>query len=131
MEAGYEEWTLVPEIGPKMAESLEAFFKDESNLSIIERLKSSGLKLTKDDSKQDVKKSFDGKTFVLTGTLSGFSRTEAKALIEQGGGKVSSSVSKKTDYVLAGEAPGSKYDKAIKLGVEIIDEAVFGRMIEE
>lgn len=78
-----------------------------------------------------MKKSLEGKTFVLTGTLSGFSRTEAKALIEEGGGKVSSSVSKKTDYVLAGEAPGSKYDKALKLDVEIIDEAAFRRMIEE
>jgi DNA ligase (NAD+) len=131
MEAGIEEWTQVPEIGEKMAESLDAFFKDSSNISILEELKVSGLKMEESDSKKDVKKSLEGKTFVLTGTLSGLSRTEAKALIEEGGGKVSSSVSKKTDYVLAGDAPGSKYDKALRLGVEIIDEAAFRRMIEE
>jgi len=131
MEAGGDEWTRVPEIGQKMAESLEAFFKDPSNLSILEKLKLSGLNMTEGDSQNLINKSFEGKTFVLTGTLKGFTRTEAKSFIENGGGKVSSSVSKKTDYLLAGQGPGSKYDKAIKLGVEIIDEAAFGEMIKE
>lgn len=131
MGARPEELTNVPEIGPKMAESLHAFFNDPSNLAILGKLKEAGLKLTEADAVKIEGKSLEGKTFVLTGTLGGYSRSEAKKLIEERGGRISSSVSKNTDYVLSGEAPGSKYDKALKLGVEIIDEKAFGAMIEE
>jgi len=131
MGAGPGELTNVPEIGPKMAESLDAFFKDPNNLSILEKLKEAGLKLTETDSVETAGKSLEGKTFVLTGTLGGFTRSEAKKMIENRGGRVSSSVSKKTDYVLSGESPGSKHDKALELGVEIIDEKAFRKMMEE
>jgi len=131
MGARPEELTNVPEIGPKMAESLHAFFNDQSNLAILEKLKEAGLKLTEADTVEAAGKSLEGKTFVLTGTLYGYKRSEAKKLIEERGGRVSTSVSKNTDYVLSGEAPGSKYDKALKLGVEIIGEKAFGAMIEE
>jgi len=131
MGVGPDELTNVPEIGPKMAESLHAFFNDQSNLAILEKLKEAGLKLTEADTVEIAGKSLEGKTFVLTGTLGAYTRSEAKKLIEERGGRVSSSVSKNTDYVLSGEAPGSKYDKALKLGVEIIDEKAFGAMIEE
>jgi len=131
MGAGRDEVTGVAEIGPKMAESLEAFFKDPNNLSILGKLKEVGLKLTRVDSTETAGKSLDGKTFVLTGTLADFTRSEAKKLIEGRGGRVSSSVSNKTDYLLSGQAPGSKYDKAVELGVEIIDEKAFMTMMEE
>lgn len=131
MEAGRDEWTLVPEIGPKMAESLEAFFGDESNLKIIERLKASGVNQTAAAPENTASKIFEGKTFVITGKLENLGRSEAKALIEARGGKVSGSVSRNTDFVLSGGDPGSKYRKALELGVEIIDESAFVKMLEE
>lgn len=131
-DAGKEAWAAVPEVGPKMAESLEAFFQDESNLEILDKLKRAGVVPEAPEAPAGTEGGrFSGKTFVLTGTLPTLKRSEAKALIEERGGKVASSVSGKTDYVLAGEDPGSKYDKARKLGVEIIDEAGFRSMMEE
>ena len=128
--ATVEELTALPEIGPRIAESVSAFFKNEANLSLIERLKQAGVKLTEERSSL-AHGPFDGKTFVLTGTLPTMSRSEASEFIESRGGKVASSVSKKTSYVLAGEEAGSKLEKAQQLGVAIISENDLLRMAQE
>ncbi len=124
MEAGAEELTAIPEIGPKIAESVVNFMRQEQNRALIDRLTELGLNVTMDN--QTGPDSTDalltGQTFVLTGTLTTLKRDEAKELIENQGGKVVSSVSKNTGYVVAGENPGSKYDKAVKLGIPIIGE---------
>ncbi|MFA7573706.1 MAG: helix-hairpin-helix domain-containing protein, partial [Lutispora sp.] len=129
-EAGYEELTSVGEIGDKMAESIMAFFRQEQNLVLIEKLKSLGVKMETEKKAIVENQSFKGKTFVLTGTLTDFTRDKAKEIIEGFGGKVSGSVSKKTDYVLAGEDAGSKLKKANELDVTVIDEGTFKEWIE-
>lgn len=124
MDAGEEELTAIPEIGPKIAESIVAFMHERQNKELIRRLIHRGLNVTAEaaDTGARVNAPLAGKTFVLTGTLPTLKRDEAKELIESKGGKVTSSVSKNTDYVVAGENPGGKYHKAVKLGVKIIDE---------
>ena len=124
-EASYDELIKLDEIGDKIAESVVAYFASPENLALIARLQSAGVKMTEEKTEISGNQPLSGKTFVLTGTLPGMTRTEAAALIERLGGKVSGSVSKKTDYVLAGEEAGSKLEKAEKLGVKIIDEAEF------
>jgi DNA ligase (NAD+) len=114
--------------GRVMAESVVEFFTKPETIDLINRLKGYGLNMNSNKEKIDDR--FAGKTFVLTGTLPTYSRAEASAIIEQYGGKVSGSVSKKTDYVLAGEEAGSKLTKAQDLGVTIIDEEEFLRMTE-
>ncbi|MCG8539020.1 MAG: NAD-dependent DNA ligase LigA [Clostridia bacterium] len=126
IEASEEEITAIDEIGPKMAKSMVAFFNDEKNLKVIEKIKESGVNMeSKKKSKTNVNLKLEGMTFVLTGTLPNYSRNEAKEIIESLGGKVTGSVSKKTTYVLAGENPGSKIDKANELGVNVITEEEF------
>jgi len=120
MQASEEELAKVDEIGEVIAKSIVNFFKQEQNLSVIEELRAFGLNF-KCNEKQG-EGIFTGKTFVLTGTLPTMNRNEASKLITDNGGKVSSSVSKKTDYVLAGEEAGSKLDKANALGIAIISE---------
>jgi DNA ligase (NAD+) len=126
-----EELDAIPEIGLTVAESVRDWFADEGNRALCDRLRAAGIK-TKDTrpSSDSLDERFNGKQFVLTGTLAGFTRDEAKALIEARGGRVNSSVSKKTDYVVAGEAAGSKLDKAESLGVAVIDEEAFKKMLE-
>ena len=111
-----------------MAESLVAFFKDEKNIEIITRLKIAGLQFESTRS-GNINEKLAGMTFVLTGELESMKRNEAKAKIESFGGKVSSSVSVKTSYVIAGANPGSKYDKAKKLGLAILSEEEFKKII--
>jgi DNA ligase (NAD+) len=123
-----DELENIQEIGPKIAESIYSFFKDKTNLALITRLRKAGLKF-ETDKKQTSTNKFNNLTFVLTGTLEKYKREEAAEIIESLGGKVSSSVSKKTSYVLAGAQAGSKLVKAKELGVKIIDEAKFERMI--
>ncbi len=123
--ASFEDLVGIPEIGEKMAESIITFFKQEQNKSLIERLKASGVNTSSNKKNQEEKTQFKGKIFVLTGTLASMSRDKAKEIIEGFGGKVSGSVSKKTNYVLAGEDAGSKLVKANELGVEIINEEDF------
>ncbi len=118
----------IPEIGPSIAQSLKDYFSKSENLEIIEKLKIAGLKFEIEEN-ENADNSLTNTTFVLTGTLDNYSREEAKAEIEKRGGKVSSSVSKKTTYVLAGEKPGSKIDKAKKLNVKIINETEFEKLI--
>ena len=126
--AAEDDLQRVEGIGPIVAHSVRAFFDDKSNLEILEKLKNSGVIFpeTKVISKDGP---LSGKTFVVTGTLSDLSRTEAQKEIEKLGGKVTSSVSKKTDYVVAGESPGSKLDKAQKLGVAVLNETEFLKLI--
>lgn len=122
--ANEEQLEAVDGIGSIMAQSIHAWFSNEQNREEIERLRALGLNFsTKRDTSQDGP--LTGKTIVLTGTLPNLTRDEATDRIEKAGGRTSSSVSKKTDYLLAGEATGSKYAKAAKLGVPIIDEAEF------
>jgi len=116
-----EELCGVYEIGDKMAESIVNFFADEKNREIVNRLKQAGLQFEVGENEKNSEK-LSGMTFVLTGELDSMSRNEAKAKIESVGGKVTSSVSAKTSYVVAGSNPGSKLNKAIKLGVNVISE---------
>ncbi|MBU7008673.1 NAD-dependent DNA ligase LigA [Phosphitispora fastidiosa] len=127
-EAEVEELTTVPEIGPKMAESIAAYFREPVKLQLLDRLKAAGVNFTQ-ETPQAGERLFDGKTFVLTGTLERYTRKEAQNIIENLGGKVSSSVSKKTDYVLAGREAGSKLDKATALGVKVISEDDFEELV--
>lgn len=124
-----EDFQKVDEYGEKMAVSLESFLKQEQTIHTINLLKEYGVNM---ESRVQGQKTgvFTGLTFVLTGTLPTYSRAEATELIEKRGGKVSGSVSKKTSYVLAGEEAGSKLDKAVQLGVNIIDEDTFKKMCE-
>ena len=122
----------INEIGPKIAESIILFFKEKENLAIIERLRSAGLNFNLEEEKmrkEKVTQILAGKQFVLTGTLKDFTRTQAKKIIIELGGRVTGSVSKKTDYVVAGEEPGSKYQKAQELDVNIINEEEFKKII--
>lgn len=129
IDADAEELSAIPEIGSKMADSLCAYFKQAKSLDIIERLRRAGVKLTYEA--QRAGDALDGKTFVLTGTLPTLKRSEAKSLIESNGGKVSGSVSKKTDFVVAGEEAGSKLEKAKSLGVSVISEAELLDMVQK
>ncbi|HOP53938.1 MAG TPA: NAD-dependent DNA ligase LigA [Bacillota bacterium] len=119
----------VPDIGPVVASSISAFFQNPKNIQLIEELKKLGVKM--DEPKQSRGEAFSGKTFVVTGTLSQFSRKEAKDAIESLGGKTTESVSKNTDYLVVGEKPGSKLDKARELGISILDEQQFIDMLTE
>jgi DNA ligase (NAD+) len=129
-QASKEELEQVHEVGPKLAESIYEFLRQPENRALIERLRQAALPVQSDEPvAPKTAQTFAGKTFVLTGTLDGMSRAEAAELIEERGGRVSSSVSKKTSYVVAVKDPGSKLDKARQLGVEIIDEQQFVRML--
>lgn len=128
-KATYEDLISIPEVGPKVAESVITFFRQPHNLEVIEELKKAGLKMEEEEVVKETKLS--GLSFVFTGTLKSFSREEAKELVESLGGKVSSSVSSKTSYVVVGEDPGSKYQKAIQLGVKILTEEDFLKLVEK
>ncbi len=128
--SGEEEISAIYEIGPSISKSIKQFFSDKNNLKLIEELRKSGLTFTS-EKKVIVQSALTGKTFVLTGTLSSFSRDEAGARIIALGGKVTSSVSKNTDFVVAGEKAGSKLTKAESLGVKVLDENTFLKMLEE
>ena len=119
-KASVEELQNVDEVGPRIAESIAEFFSIPANRKLVERLREAKLTLTCQKKQRGTK--LAGKTFVLTGTLPRFTRDEAKKMIEDAGGKVTGSVSKKTDYVVAGSDAGSKLDKARELGVAVIDE---------
>jgi DNA ligase (NAD+) len=132
MRASEEELTQINEIGPKMAASLVNYFRQPQAEAVIERLKAAGVNMTykgvRAESGADLP--LAGKTIVLTGTLSSMTRQEAEEAIARLGGKVTGSVSKKTDLVIAGEKAGSKLEKAEKLGVAVMDEAGFLQLLE-
>ncbi len=126
-EVGVEEIAAGPGIGPAVAESLANFFADKENRALVKRLRKAGLQLSGEIAAGP--RPLAGKKFVLTGTLSDFTREQATELIVARGGSVASSVSKKTDYVVAGAAPGSKLGKARTLGVAILDESEFAQLV--
>ncbi len=128
MKATREELTAVPEIGPAIAESVYEFFHSEIGRNIVHDLQKMGVKMTAPQRSVSTGP-LAGKTIVVTGTLENYSRQEIEQLIKQLGGRAASSVSSKTDFVLAGKDPGSKLDKARQLGVPVIDEAAFEAMI--
>ena len=127
-ETSLEELEEVMEVGPVVAKSVHTFFSQPKNLGLIEKLQKRGITFKIEDKAAETP--FKGKTFVFTGTLEHFKRNDAKKLVQRLGGRISSSVSKKTDYVVAGGDPGSKFDKAKKLGVAILTEEEFGKLIE-
>ena len=120
MNASVESLQEVDEVGPRIANSIQEFFAEPRNVALVERLKEHGLNFKGEKKQRGT--ALAGKTFVITGTLANYSREAAKKLVEDAGGKVSSAVSKKTDYLIAGEEAGSKLDKARELGVPVIDE---------
>ena len=119
--ADVEDLNAVEEIGPIVAKTIYEFFRSPRNLEMVEKLRKAGVRFDEDVA-EEVEGPLTGKSFVLTGGLPNLSREEATALIESAGGKVVSSVSKKTDYVVVGESPGSKLAKAEQLGIELLDE---------
>ncbi len=127
MQASEEDLEEVNEVGPRIARSIREFFAEEKNVTLIERLRAAGLTFTGERKVRGT--TFAGLTFVLTGSLPTYSRDDAKQMIEDAGGKVSGSVSKKTSYVVAGEDAGSKLDKAVSLGVKVISEAELLKML--
>jgi len=133
MNASEEELTQIDEIGPKMAASIVNYFSLPQSREIIDRLKQAGVNMTYKGARtaEGVDSPFAGKTIVLTGTLAQMSRTEAEEKIALLGGKITGSVSKKTDIVIAGEKAGSKLEKAEKLGITVLDEAAFLALLDE
>ena len=130
MDASVEQLLEVNDVGPIVAQSMHTFFDQPHNREVVEQLRAAGIAWAEHDGSADrAPKPLAGKTFVLTGTLPTLARDDAKALIEAAGGKVAGSVSKKTDYVVAGDEAGSKLDKARELGVAVIDEAALRAML--
>jgi DNA ligase (NAD+) len=126
--AGIEELTLINEIGPVMAESIKDFFSNKENMKILNRLSETDIRMSQAGIVAKAGGVLDGKTIVITGTLKNYSRSQAEELVRKLGGNPSSSVSKNTYFVVAGEEPGSKVDKARALGVKIIDEEAFRKI---
>jgi len=130
MEAKQEDLESIPEVGPALAGSVREFFQQREIKRLTDRLKKAGLKMEQEKVKKGPQ-ILTGKTFVFTGELKGYSRSEAEKLVKSLGGKASSSVSSKTSYVVAGESPGSKYGKAKELGVSILSEEEFEKLIKK
>ena len=126
-----EELVKIPDIGNIIAKSVIEYFKDSHNSAIVEEIKELGINMNYLGQKVEENELFAGKTFVLTGSLTLFTRDEAQEKIESLGGKTSSSVSKKTSVVIVGENPGSKYEKAKELGITIWSEEEFKEKLEK
>jgi DNA ligase (NAD+) len=129
--ASKEELLSIAGIGDKVATSIRDFFQEERNLDAIKRLAEAGVNMVGFRQRTSTEGNLAGKTFVLTGTLSSFTRSQAQQAIEERGGKVTSSVSRHTDYVVAGESPGSKLERAQALGVKVLTEEEFLRLLAE
>ena len=123
MDASEEHLLTVRDVGPVVAHSIRTFFDQPHNREVVEQLRAAGVSWPEGEPAERAPQPLLGKTFVLTGTFPTLKRDEAKAMLEAAGAKVAGSVSKKTDYVVAGEEAGSKLDKAQELGVAVIDEA--------
>jgi DNA ligase (NAD+) len=130
MKASEEELEQVSDVGPVVAESIAHFFNEKHNTDIIKKLQKAGIHWQDIDVDLDKPQPLQGQTFVVTGTLSDMTRDEARQALESLGAKVTGSVSKKTDYVVVGENPGSKATKAEELGVEILDEGDFKKLLQ-
>ncbi len=131
MNASETELDSIEQVGEKVAQSIYEYFHDDRNMTMIKELWSTGVEPPKLHKKTKDKGNLAGKAIVVTGTLENFSRQQIEEAIRNAGGKTSSSVSKNTDFVLAGDNPGSKLDKALKLGVEVLSEEQFSAMIEK
>jgi len=131
MRADEETLQAVADVGPVVAASIIRFFREPHNRKVIDQLISSGVHWEAMPKTIARDTALSGKTFVLTGTLPNMTRDEAKKRIESAGGKVSGSVSKKTDYVVAGDQPGSKLDRAQQLGVTVLDESALLELLDE
>ena len=131
MNTNVEVLTNIQDIGEIIAQSIVDFFQKEENKKLINDLKELGINMTYLGEKIEEKEEFANKTFVITGTLTNYTRDEMKSIIENFGGHTSDSVSKKTDVVIVGDNPGSKYDKATKLGITIWDDAQVNQIMEE
>lgn len=129
LKAPVGELETVPGIGPRIAESVARFFRDRHNRTLVERLRSAGVPMADERPRANRERSLAGKTFVITGSLASMSREEAKQRIEALGGKAASGVSRNTDFVVVGSEPGSKFAKATKLGVRILDEKEFLQLL--
>jgi len=129
-EASTAELEAIDEIGPVIAESIVGFFQERHNRDLLSRLKQAGIRLEREDDHK-IEKFLDGLKFVFTGSLNNYTRSEVKDLVEKAGGRAVSSVSSKTDYLVIGDNPGSKYDKAQELGVDILSEAEFKDIVEK
>jgi DNA ligase (NAD+) len=129
-QAEVEELSQINEVGPIVAESISTFFKNHENQQFLKRLQQGGMVFPQAEKKSDYQP-LAGQTFVITGTLAGYSRRQAKELLEKFGAKVASSVSGSTDYLVVGADPGSKLEKAQKLGIKIMDEDKFEELIKE
>jgi DNA ligase (NAD+) len=125
----HSELLRIEGIGPEMADSIVKFFREERNRKVIERLLAAGIKF--EELKVSKENPFYGKTFVFTGALKSFTREEAQRIVEDFGGRAAGSISKKVDYLVVGEEPGSKLQKAKELGIKTISEEEFLKMIEE
>jgi DNA ligase (NAD+) len=130
LEASAEQLLEVPDVGPIVAQSIRTFFEQPHNREVIEQLRAAGVHWP-EQVVEHVPKPFAGQTFVLTGTLPTLTRDEAAERIEAAGGKVAGSVSRKTNYVVAGAEAGSKLTKALELGVSVIDEAGLITLLEQ
>ena len=130
--ASVEELAAVEGVGPTIAAAVKEWFADPRHRDILERLRAGGARFADETAAagSDTPRPLAGLTFVITGTLAGFSREQATQAVQARGGKVSGSVSKKTSYVVAGDNPGSKYDKAVQLGVPVLDEAAFAQLLQ-
>lgn len=124
-----EELVAIPEIGSTVAQSVRDWFDDQGNLALTKRLAEAGVRTKLDRKSKVADERFVGKQFVLTGALAAMTREEARALIESRGGRVTSSVSKKTDYVIAGTDAGTKLEKATELGIQVLNETTFADML--
>ncbi|MGE5115659.1 MAG: NAD-dependent DNA ligase LigA, partial [Betaproteobacteria bacterium] len=132
LDASVEQLLEVPDVGPIVAQSVRTFFGEPHNRAVVERLRGCGIGWDEHDGAADAApRPLAGRTVVLTGTLPTLSRDEAKALLEAAGAKVTGSVSKKTDWVVAGEDAGSKLERARELGIEVIDEAGLRSLLRE
>ncbi|RLB02051.1 MAG: DNA ligase (NAD(+)) LigA, partial [Deltaproteobacteria bacterium] len=124
-----DELLQIPEVGPEVAESVVRFFKDEGNRRVIEKMLRAGVRVEEPTEAAEAERPLEGKVFVFTGALEGMTREDAKRLVEQLGGRTASSISRRVDYVVVGKDPGSKYDRARELGLTIIDEEEFKRLV--
>jgi DNA ligase (NAD+) len=131
MDASVEQLLEVADVGPIVAQSLRTFFDQPHNREVVEQLRACGVTWEEGEPAARAIKPLAGKTFVLTGTLPTLSRDQARDLLEAAGAKVAGSVSKKTDYVVAGAEAGSKLDKANALGVKVLDEAALMALLQE
>jgi len=131
--AGADAETLseIPEIGPVMAQSIVDFFANAENASVIAKLKKAGVKTERTEKAAERSNKLAGMTFVITGTLAGYTRESATSMIKNAGGKVTGSVSSATDYLVCGGDPGSKLEKAKELNIKIINEKEFNSLLEK